>query len=53
MKEEPTCKTGIKKNVINKKTFDREMELCHLLSKENKGGCGWGKAGIVELFPCL
>jgi hypothetical protein len=48
-----TCKTGLKKNIIDKKVFDREIELCKMLSKENKGKCGWGickNCGVVPLI---
>jgi hypothetical protein len=48
-----TCKTGLKKNIIDKKVFDREIELCKMLSKENEGKCGWGickNCGAVPLI---
>jgi len=38
-----SCKTGLKKSIINKSVFDREIEMCQKLSKENKGRCKWGK----------
>jgi len=38
-----TCKTGLKKNIIKKEVFDREVTLCKMLSKENRGKCGWGR----------
>lgn len=47
-----TCKTGLKKNIVGKEVFDREIELCKMLSKENRGKCGWGickNCGVVPL----
>ena len=38
-----SCKTGAKKFVIKKSVFEREIAMCKKLSKENKGGCNWGK----------
>lgn len=31
-----TCKTGLKKNVIKKEVFDREITLCKMLFKKIK-----------------
>lgn len=48
-----TCKTGLKKNIIKKEVFDREITLCKNLAKENKGKCGWGiceKCGVLPLL---
>ena len=36
-------KTEIKKHIISEEVFEREIEMCKKLSKENKGGCKWGK----------
>lgn len=47
-----TCKTGLKKNIVGKEVFDREIELCKMLSKENREKCGWGickNCGVVPL----
>jgi hypothetical protein len=49
----PTCKTGLKKNIISRQAFDREMELCRMLSSGNKGGCGWGKCANCGVVPLL
>lgn len=52
-KIDPNCKTGLKKDIINKEVFDREIALCGELSKENGGKCGWGecmKCGVVPLL---
>jgi hypothetical protein len=53
MPKKPTCKTGLKKNVIKKPVFDREIELCRQLAKENKGKCGWGKCNDCGVIPLL
>jgi hypothetical protein len=47
-----TCKTGLKKNVIKKSIFEREMTLCKQLSKNQKG-CGWGKCKDCGVVPLL
>lgn len=47
-----TCKTGLKKNVIKKSVFDREILLCKELSKKN-GKCGWGKCKDCGVIPLL
>jgi len=49
----PTCKTGLKKNIIKKEVFDRELELCQNLSKENSGKCGWGKCKDCGVIPLM
>ena len=44
------------KNIINKSVFDREIEMCKKLSKENKGKCKWGKCkdcGVLFLLHKL
>ena len=51
-----SCKTGLKKNIINKSVFDREIKMCKKLSKENKGKCKWGKCkdcGVLFLLHKL
>ena len=52
-KGEPNCETGLKKDVINKEVFDREIALCHKLTKEKGGGCGWGKCTDCGVIPLL
>jgi len=52
-KKKLTCKTGLKKNIIKKDVFDREIKLCKTLSKENKGKCGWGKCRDCGVVPLL
>jgi len=53
MKSKLTCKTGLKKNIIKKEVFDREVALCKKLAKENKGKCGWGKCKECGVIPLL
>lgn len=53
MKNKPTCKTGLKKNIIKKELFDKEISLCKMLSKEHKGKCGWGKCKDCGVIPFL
>jgi len=49
-----TCKTGLKKNVISKNVFEREIKLCQQLNKESNGkGCGWGKCKSCGVIPLL
>lgn len=54
MNKKLTCKTGLKKNVISGKVFNRELELCRSLNSESKGnGCGWGKCKDCGVIPLL
>lgn len=53
MKNKPTCKTGLKKNIIKKPVFEREIFLCRKLAKEKKGRCGWGKCKDCGVVPLL
>ena len=53
MKKKITCKTGLKKNFIKKEVFDREINLCRMLSKNNKGKCGWGRCKNCGVIPLL
>jgi hypothetical protein len=48
-----TSKLELKKNVIKKKVFEREIALCRRLSKENRGKCGWGKCQDCGVIPLL
>ena len=48
-----TCKTGLKKNIIKKEVFDREVALCKMLAKQNGGKCGWGKCKECGVIPLL
>ena len=53
MKKKLTCKTGLKKNIIKKEVFKREIALCKMLAKEHKGKCGWGKCKDCGVIPLL
>lgn len=54
MKKKLTYKTGLKKNVISKTVFEREILLCQKLNKESGGkGCGWGKCRDCGVIPLL
>ena len=52
-KKKLTCKTGLKKNIIKKEVFDREIALCKKLAKENKGKCEWGRCKNCGVIPFL
>ncbi len=52
-KNKLTCKTGLKKNIIKKDIFDKEIALCRMLAKKNKGKCGWGKCKDCGVIPFL
>lgn len=51
--KKPTCKTGLKKNIIKKDVFKREMTLCKNLAKKNNGKCGWGICKNCGVIPLL
>ncbi len=53
MKNKITCKTGLKKNIIKREVFDREVALCKKLARENKGKCGWGRCKDCGVIPLL
>jgi len=48
-----TCETGLKKNIIKKEVFNREIALCKRLAKESRGKCGWGKCKECGVVPLL
>lgn len=52
-KNDPNCKNGLRKNVIDKEIFNREIALCQKLAKENSGKCGWGKCMDCGVIPLL
>ncbi len=52
-KHQITCKTGLKKSIITKEVFGREMALCKKLAKENKGKCAWGECKKCGVIPLL
>ena len=53
MKKKLTRKTGLKKNIIKKKVFEREIKLCQHLNKEHMGKCGWGRCKQCGVIPLL
>ncbi|MFH1706202.1 MAG: hypothetical protein ABH867_04840 [Patescibacteria group bacterium] len=48
-----SCGTGLQKNIIDKEAFERELALCHNLSQENGGKCGWGICKDCGVIPLL
>ena len=52
-KHKTSCKTGVKKNLISRTVFERELELCRNLFCENGGTCGWGKCEQCGVIPLL
>jgi len=52
-KNKLTCKTDLKKNIVKKEVFKREIALCKRLAKENRGKCGWGKCNDCGVIPLL
>lgn len=52
-KEEPACNTGLASGIIDEETFNREIALCKKLSKQNNGGCCWGKCENCGVIPLL
>ena len=52
-KDEITAETGLKENVIDKEVFEREVFLCQKESKEESGGCGWGRCKTCGVVPLL
>lgn len=52
-KKKVTCQTGLKKNIISRHIFNKEIKLCQQLSKENGGKCGWGKCKDCGVVPLL
>lgn len=52
-KNKLTCKQGLKKGIVKKEVFDRELALCQKLAKKNKGKCGWGKCQHCGVIPLL
>lgn len=51
--EQPTCKTDLKKNVIDNDVFDHELAMCQNLSKKNDGRCNWGVCKNCGVLPLL
>lgn len=51
--DEITCTAGLVPGIIDEETFNREIALCRKLSKENNGGCCWGKCADCGVVPLL
>lgn len=52
MKKNP-CKEGLRKDILNKEVFDREIALCQMFSKDNNGKCCWGECSNCGVIPLL
>ncbi len=52
MTKKVTCRTGLKKKLINKEVFEREIALCQEMSVKD-GGCCWGKCEQCGVVPLL
>jgi hypothetical protein len=46
-------KTELKKNIIRRNVFNREIAMCQKLSKDNGGKCGWGICKNCGVIPFL
>jgi hypothetical protein len=53
MSEKPNCQTGLKKNIIKKDVYEREITICKNLFKENGEKCGWGECEKCGVLPLL
>ena len=53
MKKEINCSANITPNIISKEVFEKEIELCKRLSKENGGKCCWGSCDNCGVILCL
>ncbi len=53
LSENPAGETGLKKDVIKKDVFDREITLCKNLAKENGNKCNWGSCEKCGVLPLL
>lgn len=47
-----SCTTGLKKNLISKEVFNREIALCREMFQKD-GGCCWGKCKNCGVVPLL
>lgn len=52
-KNDLTCKTGLKKGIIDQDIFQKELSLCKMLSSQNNQKCGWGKCENCGVIPLL
>jgi hypothetical protein len=53
MSKDLNCQTGLKPNIVDEETFDREMALCKKLSGKHDGKCGWGVCKDCGVVPLL
>lgn len=53
MKKQLNCKTSLKPNIIDRDIFEKEINLCKKLKKENDGKCCWGVCDNCGVIPCL
>jgi hypothetical protein len=51
MQKETSSHTGLRPNVLDKETFEREIDLCKRLSRS--GGCHWGLCKNCGVIPLL
>lgn len=51
--EEINCQNDLNPNIISKEVYEKEVELCRKLSKENGGKCCWGTCESCGVIPCL
>ncbi len=47
-----SCRTGLKKKIISKEVFEREIALCKEMSAKD-GGCCWGRCDQCGVVPLL
>ncbi len=38
---------------MNQEIFDREINMCRRLSRENGGKCNWGECEVCGVIPLL
>lgn len=43
----------MKTGLMDGEIFERELEMCRKLSKENDGKCNWGKCENCGVIPLL
>ena len=47
------CHSGLRSNVLDRETFEREIALCKQLCRENNGRCHWGECKSCGVIPLL
>lgn len=48
-----SCCCGLKHNLLDEETFEKELALCTQLNQDNNGGCNWGKCEFCGVIPLL